>query len=874
MHIRPGRLLLQLMIFSRSSAWLWLASRFLIVAMAIAAPFLAAEKARQPKSEKAKVLPAENHELVAAKQAMADGCYDIAVLKFQRLQALAGKDQEMRSLCTSLLVETLVRDGKGKEALAAMAGETINDRPFWEGQALLLTGEYEHAVEVLSTYPEDGPLAALATIGRAHALMGEGREAAARSLVKPLRDNTEPEIARRSRLLFDELQLGTSNAPVVLERLTHEGVGKDLDIQYLRARALFEQNDAPKAELVLRDMLSDDHISEIQSDAATILLAEVLWQKHSPEGRKRLISFINSFTPGTSERKESEFWNEAFGLLERMSTTMRKDDPLLATALQWAADGARPERQGHALYFVAQRLHASKKDDFAVGFAESVIQLYPKHAKAGDAIRLAMQIHGAQRNDPRVIELAELWRRDFGGGDESVVDFLVGMIRFTRGEYHEALSLFARAADLEGDLTRRRRALFNGAMCAIQTGEKALLASLMSQLAQVAAVPEAGKKTSGESVADVELDRALQLAAKNDPAAGEELAAFVKSHPDHARWPEAQVALAEFSLLDVPPRIKPATEALEAATKAKHSPELQERIDYVSLWLREANQDLPAVARAGLTFIDAWPQSGRVDEVRMKVGEAYYRLENFLSAHTQFGLLVKNSPESPYAETALFFAGKAAMKLGSVGSNEWLNAAITSWDELAQREGPLAAAARQQQAIAKRRMGKNEEALKLLDDLLETPQTQGDQRHGIQLDKADLLVFMGRTQASRFDEAVALLRGMLQDKDLPFSWSARAGVLLASALKDQGHNTEALEACYDVVNNGTNFLSQPSTPTEYQWFYRAGFLAVELLKDGQKWEAAAKMAEKLAQTGGDRAKEAAEKATEIRLKHFLWDGRK
>ncbi|MDB6137590.1 MAG: hypothetical protein JWO94_662, partial [Verrucomicrobiaceae bacterium] len=29
-----------------------------------------------------------------------------------------------------------------------------------------------------------------------------------------------------------------------------------------------------------------------------------------------------------------------------------------------------------------------------------------------------------------------------------------------------------------------------------------------------------------------------------------------------------------------------------------------------------------------------------------------------------------------------------------------------------------------------------------------------------------------------------------------------------------------------------------------------------------------------AQTGGDRAKEAAEKATEIRLKHFLWDGKK
>ncbi len=850
----------------------------MIVIAAFAMAAMAADKPAPksaPKPAKPKANLEDERDLNAARQALADGCYDVAALKLRRLQARPNLGPKHRISYASLLVEALVRDDLGEEALEVIKKETIDDRPFWEGQARLLTGDYDKAVEVLSTYPADGPLAALATVAKAHALMGQGREAAARTLIKPLRTLPDPQIARHARLLFNELELGGDNQQVVLDRLSSDSTkGKDAAVQYLRARALLEQNNLPQAESILRDLLSTDQLSELEHDAATVLLAEVFQHERSPEGRKRLVSFLNSFSTGSSERKDTEFWGEAFGLLERIAANTRADDPLLNSVLAWTADSTRPERQGYALYFVAQQLHKAKRDDYAIGFVEAIIQLQPKHPKASDAMRLAMQIHGAQHCDKRVIELAEQWRSSFGGGGESVVDFLHGMNCFTRGEYRDALALFAKAADLEGDLTRRRRALYNAAMCAVKAGEKAVLASLMTQLAQAAPAGEHGKKVVGETAADVELDRALQLASKVDPAAGEELAAFIKNHMGHPRWAEAQVALAEFSLLDVPPRIKPATEALEAAMKIKHDAGLQERIDYVYLWLREANLDLPGVARAGIIFIAAWPSSGRLDEVRMKVGEAYYRLENFLSARTQFELLVKNSPDSPYADTALYFAGKAAMKLGSVGSPEGLNAAITTWEELSQREGPLSTAARQQQAIAKRLQGHNEEALKLLDELLESPQTQGDQRYGILCDKAELLVNMGHKDASRFAEVEILLRDMLKDKALPLAWSARAGVLLALALKEQAHNAEALEACYDVVTNGTNFLSQPTTPTEYQWFYRAGFLAVDLLKEDQKWEAAAKMAERLARTGGDRAKEAGEKANEIRLKHFLWDASK
>jgi len=819
-----------------------------------------------------------SQEVKVVRAAMAEGFFDIAEVKTRRLLEQPGWSKQDRSALAGILVQALVRNGKGDAALAALKGGPIDDQPFWEGQALLIKGDYEHAADKLGTYPADGPLAALTVVARAHAFLGQGRESAARSLIKPLRTDPDPEIARHTTLLFDELELGSDYSNVVLGRLSHETDGKDVEMLFLRARALLELHDNAKCGLILRELLTTRKLSERQHDAATIMLAETLWHERSPEAREWLLSFINGFSAGfaagTADRKDTQYWGEAFGLLERIAAGAKPDDTLLAPALAWAADATRPERQGYALFFIAQQLHRAGKDSYAIGFLETIIQLKPRHPKASDAIRLAMQIHGAQRSDPRVIELAELWRHDFGGGGESVVDFLVGMIRFTRGEYHEALNLFANAADLETDLTRRRRSLYNALICAIKAGEKAVLSSLMGQLAQASTATGPGKKdipNSGDTPADVELDRALQLAARTDPAAGEQLAAFIRQHPEHPRWPEAQVALAEFSLLDVPPRIKPAVEALAAAVQAKHDTALQERIDYVTLWLNDAMQDLSAVARTGLAFIEAWPHSSRIDEVRMKVGEAFYRLENFVYARTQFELLVKSNRESPYADTALFFAGKAAM---AVPTPEGRNAAITIWDELAQRGGPLAIAARQQQAVTKRLQGNDEEALKLMDDLLQDPQVQGDRRHGIECDKAELLKSMGKDTPLRYDQAVSLLRRMLQDKSLPYLWSSRVGVLLAAALEEQGHKAEALEACYDVVNTGSGFLSQPASPSEYLWFYRAGFHAVDLLKDSQQWEAAAKMAEKLAQSSGDRAKAAAEAATRIRLEHFLWDEKK
>jgi hypothetical protein len=48
-------------------------------------------------------------------------------------------------------------------------------------------------------------------------------------------------------------------------------------------------------------------------------------------------------------------------------------------------------------------------------------------------------------------------------------------------------------------------------------------------------------------------------------------------------------------------------------------------------------------------------------------------------------------------------------------------------------------------------------------------------------------------------------------------------------------------------------------------------MALDLLESRKEWEGAATLADRLAKAGGERAPEAEQRATRLRLEHFLWD---
>lgn len=807
-------------------------------------------------------------EFIAAHQALADGLPGVAAVKAERL--LTRKDwtkAETRKLAT-FAAEAWTRARAGEAVLKLVEAHDLDDKPFWQAQALALTGNLPAARKTLAEH-EQAHRAPRAALLLAQILAASGESAAARSQVEPLTTSADPQVSRQARLLLQEINLD-AGTPVKTSTSPQDD---DAAARYLGARALLQAGQIDAAKATLEAVLASRSGGERVRHASLLLQGEVLLRQKQPEAAQtHLLKVLDSAA-------ECSLWPEAFDLLDRAHMTLPRPRLLPEAVLRWMSFGntaqqqpepspallaAAEELRGHATYVVARWLAAEKRATEAAGLLEGLLQAWPYHPRVADAMRMAIEIYSTQRADDRVLALAESWRGRFGGSS-APVESAAGSIFFRRGEHWKALQAFQEAANLAATLTERRRALFNAALTAVQAGNLALYQTLLGQL-EVSG-PSSAAKDGRDSAASLELEKALFFASQRKPEAEESLRAFVRANPAHPRFADACVALAEWMLMASPPRVEHARTTLDMAATSTMTPEQRQRVDCTRLWLREASGDLKALVAEGAAFLKAWPKSALVPEVRLRIAGAHYRLEDYASARTEFEIIALNYPDTPHAETSLYFA---AMSASSVMSKEGRERALAIWGELAAKGGALAVAARRQQALSERAQGHLSEALAALDKLLVLKNLEIEQRRMTLCEKAEVLLLMGKTEPARLDTAVTLLDDFLSNTTLPMLWKARAGFTLATVHHDAGRDTEALEACYNVLRAAD--ISPPTSPADYVWFSKAGFFGIDLLEAGRQWEPAARLAEQMAQRPSNRAAEARERATKIRLEHFLWDG--
>lgn len=532
---------------------------------------------------------------------------------------------------------------------------------------------------------------------------------------------------------------------------------------------------------------------------------------------------------------------------------------------------ATAEFRGHAELLIARWLQAEKRPLEAAGMLEGFIRLHPEHPRLSAALRVAMEIYAALGADARVMQLVDMWRSKFSGEQGgTLVDFLAGGIQFRRAEFIPAQESFQAAANVASTLSERRRSLFNAAVSAFKGGDLVLYLGLLAQLEAAGGSQDA----TGDSAADLQLNKALEAAAQHADDAEESLRTFIATRPWHPRLPEARIALAEMLLVSVPPRVDEARKQLDdirlPAEPSTAKDKLAQRIDHTRIWMREIRGDAKGLIADCEAFAKAWPKSPLLSEVLMKEAGAHFQLEDFASARTSFEIIAKEHADSPQADTALYFAALSAM---SVMSAEGRERALEIWDTLAKKGGSLAIASRRQQALAYRRQADLPAALKALDQILAMKQIDAETRNLTLCEKAEVLLLQGKKDRKSLEVAAKLLREFLdQDGKLSFLWKARAGFTLSTVLHEADSDAEALEACYDTLRAAD--AAPPTNPADYLWFSKAGFFGIELLEDAHQWEAAAKLAEQIAQVKGSRANDARQIATKIRLEHFLWDGPK
>lgn len=805
-------------------------------------------------------------EFVSARQALADGLPGVAGVKAERLLKQKGWNRiETRQLAT-FAAEAWTRAQDGERVLALADAHDLDDEVFWRGQALALNGDL-HAARKILTEDDQSPRQPRTHLLLAQVLADLGETTAAQAELALLPASTDAALRHRAQLLQYEINLNEGKAAAAMPAATDDAV-----TQFLRARALLQNGQIPAAQEALKTVLAAASGGERVHHAAILLEAGALLQdQQATLAQAQLLKFLDATA-------DSSLWLEAFDLLDRAHQSLKKPRTLPETVLRWISAGNTAQQQpepapalaqaiaafrGHAIYLTAKWLAAEKREAEAVSLLEALLQLHPGHPRLSDAMRLAMETYANRKADERVLALADAWRKQFSN-DSATVDFAAGGILFRRGDHRQALQLFQNAANIATTLTERRRALFNAAVAAILASDFTLYQSLLGQLEVVTNAAAIGKE-SNDSAATLELEKALFLAAGRKPEAEASLRAFIRMHPTHPRFADACIALTEWLLMAAPPRLQDAQTTLDTATEL--TPAQRQRSDYTRLWLRDAAGDLKALVTEGAVFIKAWPQSPLLPEVRMKIASAHYRLEDFANARTEFEIIARDYPDTPHAETALYFA---AMSASSVMSTEGRTRALAIWEDLAQKGGPLAVAARRQQALSERLQGNHAPALAALDKVLAMKSLDPQQRRLTLCEKAEVLLLLGKNDAARLDAAADLLDAFLADKALPFQWQARAGFTLAAAHHDAKRDTEALEACYNVLRAAD--MTPPASPADYAWFSKAGFFGIDLLEASRQWEPAARLAEQIAQRPGDRATEARERATKIRLEHFLWNG--
>ena len=135
----------------------------------------------------------------------------------------------------------------------------------------------------------------------------------------------------------------------------------------------------------------------------------------------------------------------------------------------------------------------------------------------------------------------------------------------------------------------------------------------------------------------------------------------------------------------------------------------------------------PKVISAATEFLRKYPGSPFVPDVRMKLAETYYRRQDFPNAQTHFQILAQENPRGPFTERALFFAAKSATQSMAAQS---LDRALVLLDEVVKRNGELKWAARNEQAAIERKLGKNQDATTLYDEVCKgTPSRRKNARH-------------------------------------------------------------------------------------------------------------------------------------------------
>jgi TolA-binding protein len=791
-------------------------------------------------------------QLAEASKPLTEGVPEVAVVRLQTLLKQNLSEPDWRAVAERLL-QAMVAANQTADAFNLLADPRLrqsSSASFWRAQLLATS---HHEAEALPLYRQiaadsNSGLRMDALFGAAETLRTLGRtDEALQSFSELFRD---PKWHVRAQLRAAELYLDKPdavNARKLLEKVQPATTAGKRERHFLRGRLEMVLHRPDRAITIFESVLKNPEGTTHETlTAALFALADTHLQLKTPEtGDDALENFIE-------HRPSDVDLARIFAKLDELYRAERK--PSRAELDRWTRDPAEPRRafaqwylarfdlrlgrRDRALeYFAALRRTRPQLPILASAFLEFArLELEDRHFDEALAI---LNDARSLRPEPAVLER---------------VNFLAAQIQYHGKNFDAAIADFEQIG--RSDSTLAPVAMFNAALSWLQKGDDSRF---------LADAEEFGNKTKGEkSPGEPRLEAGLIEAAKGDSRAADSLRNFLRDFPGAERASEAWVALAELAFHATPPQTDEARKDLARAAESKSTPAAQERADYLTVWLEDTTPGSEAkVIELAKRFIQQHESSSLVASVRMKLGEMYYRAEDFANAETQFELLTEQNSTGAFTERALFFAGESAMASMAAQS---LDRALVLFDRVVQLNGELKWAARNEQAVIERKLGKLQDALALYDEVLNGAARPGEKREAI-CGRGDIFFEMAATDPQNYQRAIEAYDKLAADQDAPAHWRNQALFKKGLCLGKKADRPAALASFYAVLDEGM----RPDRPHEFFWFYKAGFNAARLLEEQNKWQPAAAVYQKLASVSGTRSDEAKARLTQLRLEHFLWE---
>jgi predicted negative regulator of RcsB-dependent stress response len=789
-------------------------------------------------------------EIAEASAPIAEGVPEVAVVRLQALLDRSRSESEWRAIAEKL-AEAQIAAGQPEKTPVLLADSRVRElswAKFWRAQAFASLHRWAEALPFYEQLAnsEGSAFRSAAIFGAAEMLRALGRrdEALKRFalLVHDKQWNTRAQL--RAAELYIEAG-DAANARRLLEELQPTSIAERRERRVLRGRLELIQGRPERAIGIFQGLLKrPEGTAHAALITAVLGIAEAQMQLKTPEVADDIVEqFINRHPADP----------DLLHLFARLDELYRSEHKPSRNELErWVRSPEQPRRTFARWYLARFEIRAGRRERARQLFTDLRRTGLKSQAVAPALLEFAQFEVDDKHFDEAIAILNEARSFDPEPSLLSRIDFLSAKAQYLARRFDRAATDFEQIAHSTSPWATI--ALFNASTGWLQVGNHSRFLTDYSEL----------EKTGGdeETVADLRLEEGLMQAAKGDEKAVRSLQQFVHDFSKNPRVSEALVSLAELAFHASPPRLDEARKYLTRAAGSLTAA-AAERGDYLNIWVEEAaGGNETKVIELAKRFLGQHGTSSFAPEVRMKLAELYYRRQDFANAQTQFELIAQQASDNSLGEKALFFAAESAMS--SMGEHS-LDRAIVLFDQVVRQNGVLRWAARNEQAVIERKLGKPKDALALYDEVLKSDAGSSEKREAL-CGKGDIFFEMGATDPTNYQRAIEAYDQLGSDKDEPIHWRNQALFKKGLCLEKKSERPNALATFYKILEEDM----RPNRRRELFWYYKAGFNAARLLEEDSKWESAAAIYEKLAAAGGSRSEEAKARLTNLRLEHFLW----